>query len=246
MKLSAIKIFWASGIELADSGAGFDSNLWRERSIRMSQLEQEPPVTEIVGGSDSSLIRRFHAGEQDAATALYKRYAQRLQRLAERSTSSDLASRFDAEDVVQSVFRTFFRRVQIGHYDLPAGEELWRLLLVISLNKIRTLALHHRAQKRSVAVTLTHDTQTLAQVADASSGEVALRSLQTVVHDLISTLPDTQQSIILRRIDGCQVEEIAAETGRSKRTVERVLQTFRQRLRDIIDEPSDDGSAASS
>lgn len=211
----------------------------------MSQLEQEPPPIKNGGGSDSSLVRRFHAGEQDAATALYKRYAQRLQRLAERSTSSDLAARFDAEDVVQSVFRTFFRRVQIGHYDLPAGEELWRLLLVISLNKIRTLAVHHRAQKRSVAVTVAPDTQSLAQVADAASNDVALQSLQTVIRELLSTLPDSQQKIILRRIDGCQVEEIAAEAGRSKRTVERVLQTFRQRLRDIIDEPSDDSTAPS-
>ena len=208
----------------------------------MSQLEQEPPAIENGGGSDSSLVRRFHAGEQDAATALYKRYAQRLQRLAERNTSSDLAARFDAEDVVQSVFRTFFRRVQIGHYDLPAGEELWRLLLVISLNKIRTLAVHHRAQKRSVAATVVRDTQSLAQVAGGASNDVALQSLQAVIRELLTTLPDSQQKIILRRIDGCQVEEIAAETGRSKRTVERVLQTFRQRLRDIIDEPTDDST----
>jgi DNA-directed RNA polymerase specialized sigma24 family protein len=85
----------------------------------------------------------------------------------------------------------------------------------------------------------------LAQVADAASNDVALQSLQTVIRELLSTLPDSQQKIILRRIDGCQVEEIAAEAGRSKRTVERVLQTFRQRLRDIIDEPSDDSTAPS-
>jgi DNA-directed RNA polymerase specialized sigma24 family protein len=41
--------------------------------------------------------------------------------------------------------------------------------------------------------------------------------------------------MIVRRIEGSQVEEIATETGRSKRTVERVLQDFRQRLRGIID-----------
>jgi RNA polymerase sigma-70 factor, ECF subfamily len=203
----------------------------------MSKLEQAPVASVMGAGSDSSLVRRIQAGEQDAATALYMRYAQRLQRLAERSTAPELAVRFDAEDVVQSVFRTFFRRVQIGHYDLPAGEELWRLLLVISLNKIRTLAVHHRAQKRSVTATVAPDLQAMAQLADATAGDAALHSLQSVIRDLLSTLTETQQTIILRRIDGCQVEEIAAETGRSKRTVERVLQAFRQRLREIIDEP---------
>lgn len=205
----------------------------------MTPIEQERAVAQDGSGSDGSLMRRFQAGEQDAATALYTRYAQRLQRLAERNTSSDLAPRFDAEDVVQSVFRTFFRRVQIGHYDLPAGEELWRLLLVISLNKIRTLAMYHRAQKRSVVATVAPDSEAMAQVPDVASQDIALHSLKTVVGELVETLPAAQQQIILRRIDGCQVEEIAAETGRSKRTVERVLQTFRQRLRELIDEPTD-------
>ncbi|MGD9632130.1 MAG: RNA polymerase sigma factor [Pirellulales bacterium] len=190
-------------------------------------------------------MRRFQAGEQDAATALYKRYAKRLQRLAERNTASDLARRFDAEDVVQSVFRTFFRRVRIGHYDLPEGEELWRLLLVISLNKIRSLATHHRAQKRSVTATITAEPLAMSQIAETSTNAMALESLRMVVDEVLGGLPEAQQQIILHRIDGCQVEEIAANTGRSKRTVERVLQTFRKQLREIIDESPVDSAAPS-
>jgi hypothetical protein len=33
----------------------------------------------------------------------------------------------DAVDLVQSIFRTFFRRVRRGCYDVPDGEELWKL-----------------------------------------------------------------------------------------------------------------------
>ncbi len=50
----------------------------------------------------------------------------------------DLAGRVDADDIVQSVFRTFFRRVAKGDYEVPDGEELWKLFLVIALNKVRT------------------------------------------------------------------------------------------------------------
>lgn len=205
----------------------------------MSQLEGDFFIADADGISDRSLVRRFRTGDEDAATALYKRYAERLQRLAERNTASDLGVRFDAEDVVQSVFRTFFRRVQTGYYDLPAGEELWRLLLVISLNKIRTLAVHHRAKKRDVGATVAPEPQQMAQLALAPGDNWALRSLQSVVRDVLVDLPPIQQQMIAQRIDGCQVEEIASETGRSKRTVERVLQNFRQRLRELIDEPSD-------
>jgi RNA polymerase sigma-70 factor (ECF subfamily) len=193
------------------------------------------------GSSDSSLVRRFRAGEQDAATALYRRYAERLQRLAQRNTALDLTRRFDADDVVQSVFRTFFRRVQSGLYDLPAGDELWRLLLVISLNKIRTLAVYHRAQKRSVAATAGPDAALIGQLADSTADDLALSSLKMVIDEVLSDLPEVQRTIIVRRIEGCQVEEIATETGRSKRTIERVLQDFRQRLKGIIDAPGEHG-----
>src|SRR4051812_15287355 len=210
----------------------------------MTQTNCGTDASDIGATSDSSLVRRFRSGEEDAATKLYKRYAERLHRLAQRNTGLDLTPRFDAEDVVQSVFRTFFRRVRTGLYDLPAGDELWRLLLVISLNKIRTLAVYHRAQKRNVGATVASDTELLSQLADENADNLALASLKMVIGEVLEDLPEVQQRIIVRRIEGCQVEEIAAETGRSKRTVERVLQDFRQRLRGIIDVRPDDSQTS--
>ena len=61
--------------------------------------------------SDHSLVRRFRHGQEDAPTKLYIRYAQRLHALATKQTSNELARRVDPEDIVQSVFRTFFRRL---------------------------------------------------------------------------------------------------------------------------------------
>src|SRR3954469_22845734 len=166
-------------------------------------LDVEPlDVQQSNDGSDSSLVRRFRAGEDDAATKLYKRYAERLHRLAQRNTGADLARRFDAEDVVQSVFRTFFRRLRTGLYDLPAGDELWRLLLVISLNKIRTLAVYHRAQKRSVSNTVTPGPELLSQLQDQNSEDLALTSLKLVIGEVLHDLPEVQQQIIVRRIEG--------------------------------------------
>ena len=83
--------------------------------------------------NDHTLLGRVRIGEQDAATELYLRYSGRLQAWASSRTSSSLKTRFDPEDVVQSVFRTLFRRVGEGLYDVPPGEELWQLLLVLAL-----------------------------------------------------------------------------------------------------------------
>src|SRR2546428_2278489 len=86
--------------------------------------------------SDRSLLGRIRRGQKDAATVLYMRYAERLRALAVAQCSPGLAKRVEPDDIVQSVFRTFFRRVTQGQYDVPAGEELWKLLLVMALNKI--------------------------------------------------------------------------------------------------------------
>src|SRR3954470_2701126 len=107
--------------------------------------------------SDRSLLRRLCGGDEEAATQLYHKYARRLHALVQARCSSHLASRLDAEDIVQSVFRSFFRVANTGVYDAPAGEDLWKLLLTIALNKVRTQGVYHRAAKRDVTMTTSLD-----------------------------------------------------------------------------------------
>jgi len=185
--------------------------------------------------TDHSLIRRFREGEEDAATRLYFRYAARLQALASNQTSPQLASRFDPEDVVQSVFRTFFRRVSEGLYDVPPGEELWGLLLVLSLNKIRGLGTYHRAMKRDAQKTF--GSHVLREIERAEPhDETSLAVLRMVVDDLLQGLPVIHRPVVQLRINGHTVDEITKQTGRSKRTVERVLRDFRKQLSKLISE----------
>jgi RNA polymerase sigma-70 factor (ECF subfamily) len=198
-------------------------------------------VIEMSGndGSDHSLLRRFRSGEEDAATALYLRYARRLQMLARKQISPALSTRFDPEDVVQSVFRTFFRRAKTGCYDVPEGEELWQLLLVLALNKVRSLAVHHRAVKRDAAATVPTEPQTLSQLAGDGGNEQSMSILQMVIDELLDDFSPSGREIVTLRIDGHRVQEIAEQTGRSKRTVERILQDFRRRLGNLVDEQDD-------
>ena len=72
--------------------------------------------------SDVLLLNRIRSGDEDAALQLYYRYSEKLLKLASRETPQDLATRFDPEDIVQSVFRTFFRRAATGQYEAPEGD----------------------------------------------------------------------------------------------------------------------------
>jgi RNA polymerase sigma-70 factor, ECF subfamily len=185
--------------------------------------------------SDRSLLRGFRHGHADAPTQLYLRYAKRLQALVAKKTSPELGRRVDPEDIVQTVFRTFFRRVAEGSYDVPDGEEIWKLLLVIALNKIRSAGVHHKAAKRDSRRTRSGEANELAIQTAAAQDETALAVLKMVVDDVLEDLPESHRQIIELRIDGHEVAGISRDVGRSKRSVERVLQEFRRRMAELID-----------
>lgn len=197
----------------------------------MGDAGKQPSGAEAGEGvSDASLVRRCRSGSADAATLLYFRYAEHLQNLARTRISPGLATRVEAEDIVQSVFRTFFRRVRLGQYAVPEGDHLWRLFLIIALNKIRTAATHHSAARRDLRKT------TAGDAADSVPGEDgrqqdALTILQLMVEEILGGLPPLSRTVIERRIEGYQVAEIAVEVQRSKRTVERILREFQDHLR---------------
>jgi RNA polymerase sigma-70 factor (ECF subfamily) len=183
--------------------------------------------------SDQSLLRRFRRGEQDGATQLYLRYAPRVRALVKAKSSPDLAPRVDADDIVQSVFRSFFQGVTHGYYDVPAGEELWKLFLVIALNKIRAAGNFHRALKRDVR--LTAGGEALHQHPDdLTHDDASLAFLEIIIDETLARLPAAQRSMVEMRIEGYDVEEIAARNSRSRRTVERVVRKFRDELHALL------------
>lgn len=189
-------------------------------------------ATNPIPLSDRVLLARFQEGEEDAATAIYLRYAKRLKSLATKQAGKALGVRLDEEDVVQSVFRTFFRRAAKGWYDIPDGEDLWKLLLVIALNKVRKLGEYHRAEKRDVSRTVSFLNM---DVRDRANAEPFYCLLLTI-EELMEALSDSEREIIFLRIEGNSVKEISAKTSRAQRTVERVLQRFRRRVADAIEE----------
>ncbi len=195
------------------------------------------PATEI-SISDRSLLRRYGRGDDDAATAIYLRYAERLRALAEAQASNDLKRRVDAEEMVQSVFRTFFRRAADGQYEIPEGDELWKLLLVIGLNKIRSLGIFHRAKKRDLSKT-DMGIEGVASLEHASDeDESAIRILHLTIDEILTALPSSYREVVDLRVAGYEVAEIAERCGRSKRSIERILQEFRKKLGSYLHDDS--------
>ncbi len=192
-------------------------------------------VTDPKNKTDRSLIRSVRDGDGNAADGLFERYQRKLTGLANRGLGRDLSGRLDPEDITQSVFRTFFRRVSSGQYDVPHGETIWKLLSTIALNKIRAAGVHHRASKRDVRKTT--EVMDIASLSHALAGdENALRILHLTIEEVIGGLTEPQQQIVQLRLEDHDIVSISQQTSLSKRTVERVLHGFRAQLKKAIEE----------
>ena len=201
----------------------------------MASIEKGVPERQPAP-SDRSLLRRYRIGSQDAATELYHRYAERLRALARAKCPAALSRTMDVDDLVQSVFANFFQKAGTGDYDVPAGEELWKLFLVMALNKIRAKRNYWLADKRNVH--LTHGGESLAECEPSESARSGDQNehvfLQMVIDEALERFPAGHREIIRLRTEGYEVAEIAAKLHRAQRTVERVLQSFRSHMADLL------------
>jgi RNA polymerase sigma-70 factor (ECF subfamily) len=177
----------------------------------------------------AELLQRFQAGDQQAAGLLFARYARRLTALAEQHLSRKLAGRLDGEDVVQSVFRTFFRRGAAAEIRIDSSAQLWQLLVTITLRKVRDKGRYHTADKRDAGAELaTPDWLPQAVAREPGPEEAAI--LVDQIEALLRGLPELHARVLERRLQGHQVIDIAAELGVSRQTVHRVLNLLQQRL----------------
>lgn len=202
----------------------------RLRAATPPQAAPQAASGEDSDALDGELLARIREGDPLAAADVYRRYADRLRRLAQARCSAELASRIEPDDVVQSVFRRFFSNASRGVYDVPGEAALWQLLMVIALNKIRDQAEFHRAAKRDVRRVQRLDTNGTEALEAACHDEIEVLSLRLAIEEIVEAMPEPLRPILILRLEGHEVQEIAEQVGRSKRSVERVIQQFRNKL----------------
>jgi RNA polymerase sigma factor (sigma-70 family) len=177
------------------------------------------------------LVERLRGGDSQAAEELFGRYAQRLTGLAEQHLSRKLSARLDGADVVQSVFRTFFRRSAAGEFRIDSSADLWRLLVQITLQKARAKGRHHTVGPRTVAAEEPGGgTALLAEAVAHEPGPAEAAALVDQIEALLRGLPALYCDLLQLRLEGYSASEAAARLGVSRRTVHRALLLLQQRL----------------
>jgi DNA-directed RNA polymerase specialized sigma24 family protein len=176
-------------------------------------------------------------GDDVAIERLWQRYFERLVRIARGKLPGYCRRAFDEEDVAISAFQSFCERASRGQFpQLSDRNDLWRLLLTLTIRKAVVTMRHQTRRKRGGGRVLGESALVGADRATEGVAEFLGRepSPQDVVcfsEDLekrLGQLKDAAlKSIAVRKLEGYGIPEIAAELGASTRTVERKLRLIR-------------------
>ncbi len=187
---------------------------------------------------DRELAHEIQAGSESAAKELFDKYCERLMRLSKRRISQRMASRFDPDDVVQSAFRTFFKRVKNDEFTFEQEEDLFKLLVRLTVRKTLRQVVHHQAAKRSPTSEMTDgsdDSQLLAQVAgNVPAPDVELALLEQF-EKLMESLTPIERQVVELKMQGYTTVEIAEKLGSYDRKIRRLLERIEQVAQNRVD-----------
>jgi RNA polymerase sigma-70 factor (ECF subfamily) len=184
--------------------------------------------------SFEELMQRLRAGDEDAAAEVFHRYAQRLIGLARTRLDHLVRQKMDPEEVVQSVYKSFFVRFADGQYDLKTWDSLWALLTRITVRKCGHRIEYFRAACRDVR----HEAAPPAADDSTSSWEAIARDptpaeaamLADTVEQLMRLLDGRDRDIVSLTLQGLPSPAVSAQVGCSERTVRRVLDQVKKWL----------------
>lgn len=187
---------------------------------------------------ESALIQRLRAGDTAALETLMSTHAPRLYRLAYGITRNDA----DAEEVVQDVFLTLFRKIESFEGRAALGSWLYRVTINAALIK-------HRGKRAALEVSLEDQLPTytadghregdrsylLADWSATPEETLLTGEARKILERGLDRLPDHYRAVlVLRDIEELANEEVAEILGEAVPTVKSRLHRARMALREEL------------
>jgi RNA polymerase sigma factor (sigma-70 family) len=174
-----------------------------------------------------SVVSRLPAATDSVAASLDEQYRDRLCQLVEREMNRRFRRKEDPEDVVQSAFRTFYRRNARGEFHIDSSVDLWRLLETITRHKIlkhvEKLGTAKRNQKREE---YPEGDNVPAPVPTPEEAAIAA----DLIENALAGLGEDYVTIFNLRLQRHTEEEIAAKLNCTRSSVRSRLNRIRERL----------------
>lgn len=190
--------------------------------------------------SVSVWLQQLKADDSMAAFHLWRRYVERLCRLAKRKLSSLRPGAVNEDDVVQSVFAAFLVGAQQGRFmRLDDRNDLWQVLVMLTERKAISQLRRERAAKRGGGATSIVSAADHAATGSQEHGISHLPSrdptpefaaeVREQLNKLLQSLSVQNRQIAAAKLEGYSNPEIADQLGVSLRSVEKRLSNIRSR-----------------
>lgn len=201
---------------------------WRlsDAKADLEPAKKKWEVAKKVNESSAQIVARSRLGDKNAESELFHRYVDRLLSLVQSQLGRNFHKRLDPEDAVYSAYRTFFFHLRAGRFQISDSGELWKLLVSITLNKLRRQLKHHQASKRSV-----HKDSGSVFLGDVIARGPSPFEALVIAEELekrLENLKDWQQTVVRMRLQEFTWPEIALATGKSDRNIRRVISDLRK------------------
>jgi len=173
-----------------------------------------------AGPTDAALVVAARAGERWAQEALFQRHARLVIALSQRL----LPQSSDADDLVQDAFVYAFHR--LDSLQNPQAFAAWIASIVV-----RTASKRLRRQRLLTRLGLLRNEPIDPDAVVALSAPPEVVSELKAVYALLDRLPAEQRvALVLRRVEGMELAEIATHMKLSLATVKRRLVAAEARL----------------
>jgi RNA polymerase sigma-70 factor (ECF subfamily) len=184
--------------------------------------------------SFAELMVGLSRGDDAAAAQVVHRFAGQMLDLARRHLGNRLGRKIDPEDVLQSVFRSFFVRYRAGRFDIENWENLWGILTVMTIRKCGRQLAYFRADRRDLRrevglqTPVRPDDEPQFFAPDPSPSEALV--LIELVSRLMQALTPADREIVTLYLQGHTTAEISEQVGRTMRSVRRALERAKAKL----------------
>jgi RNA polymerase sigma factor (sigma-70 family) len=172
-------------------------------------------MTQTPPGSNSFLtfLDRVRTGDQKAAEELVRMYEPEIRREVRlRLRDSRLRRDFDSVDICQSVMASFFIRASMGQFEVNKPEDLIRLLVTMTRNKLVSQVRKQQTQGRDFRRREAAGQEELQNVAQGPTPSLLVAN-DELIQEFRKRMSPEELGIAERRTQGLTWDTIAAQVG---------------------------------
>jgi len=185
-------------------------------------------------------------GDSAAANRIWQHYFERLVQSVRRRLLGQNRAVSDEEDIVLSVFDSFYAAAEKGRFpDLSDRDDLWRLLLRMSARKVIDKRRHDLRQRRGGEVEICSlddrgdDENIIQAVGDEPSPEMVLMMNESVEQFFSHLGVGHLRDLAGAKLEGYSNAELAQRLQCSERTIERRLHLIREKCKQELFEDNE-------